>query len=93
MTQKNISSSKIHFEQSLNPILRWTKLLKNRKFDAIVTARALDTIERNAQLQIQLIDVFASGCLLLRACWIQLSNPAVAAIPLTPAWSCIFGDL
>ncbi len=40
----------------LNPILGWTKLLKSRKFDAVVTARALDTIERNAHLQIQLIE-------------------------------------
>ncbi len=40
----------------LNPILGWTKLLKSRKFDEVATARALDTIERNAKLQIQLID-------------------------------------
>ncbi|MCV3215526.1 PAS domain-containing protein, partial [Plectonema radiosum NIES-515] len=40
----------------LNPILGWTKLLKSRKFDEAVTFRALDTIERNAKLQIQLID-------------------------------------
>ncbi|MCX7592361.1 MAG: PAS domain-containing protein [Fischerella sp.] len=40
----------------LNPILGWTKLLKNRKLDPAATGRALDTIERNAKLQIQLID-------------------------------------
>jgi PAS domain S-box-containing protein len=40
----------------LNPILGWTKLLKTRKFDEAATFRALDTIERNAKLQIQLID-------------------------------------
>jgi PAS domain S-box-containing protein len=40
----------------LNPILGWTKLLKSRKFDEAATFRALDTIERNAKLQIQLID-------------------------------------
>jgi PAS domain S-box-containing protein len=40
----------------LNPILGWAKLLKTRKFDEKATYRALDTIERNAKLQIQLID-------------------------------------
>ncbi|GAX41209.1 PAS/PAC sensor hybrid histidine kinase [Tolypothrix sp. NIES-4075] len=40
----------------LNPILGWAKLLKSRKFDDAATFRALDTIERNAKLQIQLID-------------------------------------
>ncbi|MFH7027987.1 MAG: PAS domain-containing protein [Heteroscytonema crispum UTEX LB 1556] len=40
----------------LNPILGWAKLLKSRKFDETATYRALDTIERNAKLQIQLID-------------------------------------
>jgi PAS domain S-box-containing protein len=40
----------------LNPILGWAKLLKSRKFDDKATYRALDTIERNAKLQIQLID-------------------------------------
>ncbi|WP_363318150.1 PAS domain-containing protein [Nostoc sp. NMS4] len=40
----------------LNPILGWSSLLKSRKFDQVTTSRALETIERNAQLQIQLID-------------------------------------
>nr|WP_321162422.1 PAS domain-containing protein [Nostoc sp. KVJ3] len=40
----------------LNPILGWSSLLKSRKFDETTTNRALETIERNAQLQIQLID-------------------------------------
>jgi PAS domain S-box-containing protein len=40
----------------LNPILGWTKLLRSRKLDPTATDRALDTIERNAKLQIQLID-------------------------------------
>ncbi|PSM45571.1 hypothetical protein C7Y66_29625 [Chroococcidiopsis sp. CCALA 051] len=39
----------------LNPILGWTKLLRSRKFDAGKTAQALETIERNAKLQAQLI--------------------------------------
>ncbi|SKB16143.1 Multi-sensor signal transduction histidine kinase (fragment) [Planktothrix sp. PCC 11201] len=40
----------------LNPILGWTKLLQTRKFDSQGTARALETIERNAKLQTQLIE-------------------------------------
>jgi PAS domain S-box-containing protein len=34
----------------LNPILGWAKLLQTQKLDAAKTARALETIERNAKL-------------------------------------------
>lgn len=40
----------------LNPILGWAKLLRSRHFDAAAVDRALDTIERNAKLQAQLIE-------------------------------------
>ena len=40
----------------LNPILGWTKLLQTRKLDAAKTITALETIERNAKAQCQLID-------------------------------------
>ena len=40
----------------LNPILGWTQLLKTRKFDEAATLKGLETIERNAKLQIDLID-------------------------------------
>jgi PAS domain S-box-containing protein len=40
----------------LNPILGWSKLLRSRPFDAATTDRALETIERNAKLQTQLIE-------------------------------------
>lgn len=40
----------------LNPILGWSKLLQSRQFDQAGTRRALETIERNARLQAQLID-------------------------------------
>ncbi|MDF5724441.1 MAG: PAS domain S-box protein [Rhizonema sp. PD37] len=40
----------------LNPILGWSKLLQQGKLDSTKTAYALATIERNAQLQVQLID-------------------------------------
>lgn len=40
----------------LNPILGWAKLLRTRSFDAATTERALETIDRNAKLQAQLIE-------------------------------------
>jgi PAS domain S-box-containing protein len=40
----------------LNPILGWAKLLRTRKFDEATVVRALETIERNANLQTQLIE-------------------------------------
>jgi PAS domain S-box-containing protein len=40
----------------LNPILGWSKMLRTRKFDQQTTNRALETIERNAKLQTQLIE-------------------------------------
>jgi PAS domain S-box-containing protein len=40
----------------LNPILGWAKLLRSRTFDKKTADRALETIERNAKLQIQLIE-------------------------------------
>ncbi|MEG4322237.1 MULTISPECIES: PAS domain-containing protein [unclassified Microcoleus] len=40
----------------LNPILGWTQLLKSQALNAAQTAKALETIERNAKLQTQLID-------------------------------------
>jgi PAS domain S-box-containing protein len=40
----------------LNPILGWAKLLRSRQLDAQKTDRALEVIERNAQMQAQLIN-------------------------------------
>ncbi|MFB2892873.1 PAS domain S-box protein [Aerosakkonemataceae cyanobacterium BLCC-F50] len=40
----------------LNPILGWSKLLQTRQFDESGRQRALQTIERNAKLQTQLIE-------------------------------------
>ncbi|MBD2097950.1 PAS domain S-box protein [Trichocoleus sp. FACHB-591] len=40
----------------LNAILGWSRLLRNRNFDPATTERALETIERNAKLQTQLIE-------------------------------------
>lgn len=40
----------------LNAMLGWTTLLRSRQFDAATTAKALETIERNARAQAQLIE-------------------------------------
>jgi PAS domain S-box-containing protein len=40
----------------LNPILGWSKLLQTQKLDEQKTRQALATIERNAKLQVQLIE-------------------------------------
>ncbi|MBD1863418.1 MULTISPECIES: ATP-binding protein [Trichocoleus] len=40
----------------LNPILGWAKLLRTRQFDPETTDQALETIERNAKLQAQLVE-------------------------------------
>ncbi|MCT7949647.1 PAS domain S-box protein [Ancylothrix sp. C2] len=40
----------------LNPILGWTKMLQSRSFNEAQAQKALATIERNAKLQVQLID-------------------------------------
>ncbi len=40
----------------LNPILGWVKLLQRRQMSEAKTAQALESIERNAKLQTQLID-------------------------------------
>ncbi|MDZ8086856.1 MAG: ATP-binding protein [Nostoc sp. DedQUE12b] len=40
----------------LNPILGWAKLLQTREFDTAALKKAIATIERNAQLQAQLIE-------------------------------------
>ncbi|MBD1853083.1 PAS domain-containing protein [Leptolyngbya sp. ST-U4] len=40
----------------LNPILGWSKLLREQRLDQTATDRALEIIERNAKLQTQLIE-------------------------------------
>lgn len=40
----------------LSPILGWVRLLRSGKIDQVMTTRAIDSIERNALLQTQLIE-------------------------------------
>ncbi|MBD2252027.1 PAS domain-containing hybrid sensor histidine kinase/response regulator [Nostoc parmelioides] len=70
----------------LNPILGWSKLLRSRQFDAATTDRALETIERNATLQTQLIEDLLDvsrilqGKLSLNVCPVSLPIVIGAAI-------------
>lgn len=70
----------------LNPILGWSKLLRTQKYDDATTARALETIERNAKLQTELIqdllDVsrILQGKLSLNITQVDLASTIAAAI-------------
>jgi PAS domain S-box-containing protein len=70
----------------LNSILGWSKLLRTRKLDEQAIARALETIERNAHLQAQLIEDILDvsriirGKLLLNLCAINLVSVIEAAV-------------
>lgn len=70
----------------LNPILGWSKLLQSGKLDATKTAFALETIQRNVNLQTQLIDDLLDvsrilrGKLLLNIRPVNLASIAQAGI-------------
>jgi PAS domain S-box-containing protein len=70
----------------LNPILGWTKLLQSQKFSQAETAQALETIERNAKLQAQLIEDLLDvsrilrGKMVLNLSPVNLVNTIEAAI-------------
>lgn len=70
----------------LNPILGWSKLLQSGKLDATKTVYALETIQRNVNLQTQLIDDLLDvsrilrGKLLLNMHPVNLASIAQAGI-------------
>ena len=70
----------------LNPILGWSKLLRTRKLDEKTTDRALETIERSAQVQTQLIEDLLDvsrilqGKLSLNVCPVDLTSTIRAAM-------------
>ena len=70
----------------LNPILGWSQLLQNRQFNEKSMARGLEIIERNAKLQIQLIEDLLDvsrilrGKLSLTVCPVNLVSTIEAAI-------------
>lgn len=70
----------------LNPILGWAKLLRTRKVSEATTARAIETIERNAQVQTQLIEDLLDvsrimrGKVSLNVCPVNLVSTIEAAL-------------
>ncbi len=69
----------------LNPILGWTKLLRTRKFDEQATNRALETIERNALLQTQLIEDLLDVSRILRGKMVLNVSPVNLATTIEAA--------
>ena len=68
----------------LNPILGWSQILQKRSFSEATTKQALETIERNAKMQLQLIDDLLDFSQLLRG-QIPLSYSSVNLIAVTTA--------
>ncbi|MUH00148.1 PAS domain-containing protein [Scytonema sp. UIC 10036] len=70
----------------LNPILGWARLLQTRPFDRVSAKQALEAIERNAKLQIQLIDDLLDisrilrGKMMLNVCPVNLVEVVDAAL-------------
>ncbi|MEG3896706.1 MULTISPECIES: PAS domain-containing protein [unclassified Microcoleus] len=70
----------------LNAILGWAQLLRQRSFSPAVTGRALETIERNAKLQTQLIEDLLDisriirGKLTLNPCPVNLISMVEGAV-------------
>ncbi|MGH7998496.1 MAG: hybrid sensor histidine kinase/response regulator, partial [Brasilonema sp.] len=70
----------------LNAMLGWIKLLNTRKFDAATTTRAMETIERSAKSQAQLVEDLLDvsriiqGKLRLNVCPIELVRVIEAAL-------------
>ena len=70
----------------LNPILGWVKLLRTHQLDQAKTDAALETIERNAKLQAQLVEDLLDvsrilqGKISLRICPINLVSTTASAI-------------
>lgn len=70
----------------LNPILGWAKLLRTRKLSEATTTRAIETIERNAQVQTQLIEDLLDvsrimqGKITLNVCPVNLASTVEAAM-------------
>lgn len=70
----------------LNAIMGWAKLLRSRNFDAATTNKALETIERNATVQNQLIEDLLDisrivhGKIKLKLCPTDLATVITAAL-------------
>jgi PAS domain S-box-containing protein len=68
----------------LNAMLGWTRLLLTRKLDEKTTLRALETIERNAKSQSQLIEDILNVSLIIRG-KLRLNRHLIRLIPVLEA--------
>jgi PAS domain S-box-containing protein len=68
----------------LNAILGWSQLLRNRKFDEATTARALETIERNARSLTQLVGDILEVSSIIRG-KVRLNIQPLTVMPLVEA--------
>lgn len=68
----------------LNSILGWSQLLLHRKLDESTTVRALETIERNARSQAQLIEDILDVSQIIRG-KLRLAMQPVSMVPLLEA--------
>ncbi|MDZ7956671.1 MAG: ATP-binding protein [Aulosira sp. DedQUE10] len=69
----------------LNPILGWISLLRNGRLDVAKTTYALETIERNAKLQVQLIEDLLDISRILRGKLILNVMPVDLSVVITAA--------
>lgn len=68
----------------LNSILGWAQMLRTRKMNEDVTARALETIERNAKQQVKLIDDILDISRIIRG-KIHLTTVPLNLVPIVEA--------
>ena len=68
----------------LNSVLGWARLLRTRSFDEATIARALETIERNAQSQAQMIEDILDVSRIIRG-KLQLNLRPISVIPVLEA--------
>jgi signal transduction histidine kinase/ActR/RegA family two-component response regulator len=65
----------------LNAIIGWSHMLRNRKLDKSTTARALETIERNAQSQAQLVeDILDVSRIITGKLHLNIGNVDIASV-------------
>jgi PAS domain S-box-containing protein len=69
----------------LNAILGWAKILRTRKVDEVSFERALETIERNAQMQTQLIEDLLDISRIIRGKFTLEPEPTNLLIPIEAA--------
>ncbi len=68
----------------LNSVLGWARLLRTRSFDEATTARALETIERNAKSQAQMIEDILDVSRIIRG-KLNLSLRPINLVPVVDA--------